>query len=207
MPRNKLTKKNIFLAAVDSFAEKSFKHCTMQEVADKVNIKAPSIYKHFANKKEILTEIFEYYKDNLNKQRLPAEKVIEAIDNEPLGKVFSKLFITFETEDEYTIMMKISKIVIDMSYKNKDAKKVFQIVFIDEPTKYLNDVFTKLINSGKIKPFDYESLTFQIIAFSRMMFEICALNGCDRKEMDNKYNNGIAMLASGFERADLVVNK
>jgi len=207
MPRNKLTKKKIFLAAVDSFAEKSFKHCTMQEVADKVNIKAPSIYKHFANKKEILTEIFEYYKENLNKQRLSVEKIIEAIDNEPLGKVFSKLFISFETEDEYTLMMKISKIVIDMSYKNKDAKKVFQIVFIDEPTKYLTDVFIKLIDSGKIKTFDYEALTFQIIAFSRMIFEICALNGSDRKDMDNKYNNGIAMLASGFERADLVVNK
>ncbi|MCL2480701.1 MAG: TetR/AcrR family transcriptional regulator [Spirochaetaceae bacterium] len=205
MPRNKLTKKKIFLAAVDSFAEKTFKHCTMQEVADKVNIKAPSIYKHFANKKEILTEIFEYYKENLNKQRLPAEKVIEAIDNEPIGKVFSKLFVAFETEDEYALMMKISKIVIDMSYKSKDAKKVFQIVFIEEPTKYLTDVFTKLINSGKIKSFDYESLTFQIIAFSRMIFEISALNGSDRKEMDNKYNNGIAMLARGFERADLVI--
>jgi len=207
MPRNKLTKKKIFLAAVDSFAEKSFKHCTMQEVADKVDIKAPSIYKHFANKKEILTEIFKYYQENLNKQRMPVEKVIEAIDNEPLNKVFSKLFITFETEDEYILMMKISKIVIDMSYKNKDAKKVFQIVFIEEPTKYLNDVFVKLIDSGKIKPFDYKSLTFQIIAFSRMIFEISALNGIDRKETDTRYNNGIAMLASGFERAELVVNK
>ncbi|MCL2792781.1 MAG: TetR/AcrR family transcriptional regulator [Spirochaetaceae bacterium] len=205
MPRNKSTKKKIFFVAVDFFAEKGFKHCTMQEIADKVNIKAPSIYKHFINKKEILTEIFEYYKNNLNKHRLPVEKILEAIDHEPPGKVFTKLFSAFETEEEYALMMKISKIVIGMSYENEDAKKIFQQAFVEEPTKYLNDVFTKLIDSGKIKLFDYESLTFQIIAFSRMIFETSLPDGTDRAEMDAKYNNGIALLAKGFERADLLV--
>jgi len=207
MPRNKLTKKEIFFAAVDFFSDRGFKQCTMQEIADQVNIKAPSIYKHFANKKEILLEIFDYYKNNLNKHRLPVEKVVDAIDHEPLSKVFTKLFVTFETEEEYTLMMKISKIVIGMSYENKEAKKIFQLIFIEEPTKYLNDVFTRLINSGKIKTFDYEALTFQIIAFSLMIFEIGLLEGTDRKEIDTRYNNGIALLARGFERADLLVNK
>jgi len=207
MPRNKLTKKNIFLAAVDFFADKSYQQCTMQEIADKVNIKAPSIYKHFINKKEILNEIFDYFKDNLNKHRLPLEKIIEAVDHEPIEKIFPKLFISFETEEEYILMMKISKIVIDMSHENKDAKKVFQSAFIEEPTKYLNTVFSSLIDLGKIKPFDYESLTFQIIAFSLMIFEISFLNNSNRKEIDTRYNNGIAMLARGFEKADLLAVK
>ena len=207
MPRNKLTKKKIFFTAIDCFSEKSFKQCTMQEIADRVNIKAPSIYKHFTNKKEILTEIFKYYKQNLNKNRLPAEEIINAIDQEPITKLFPKLFSTFETENEYTTIMKISKIVIDMSHENKEAKKVFQIVFIEEPTEYLTNVFTKLIDSGKIKSFDYESLIFQIIAFSLMIFEISLLYGTDRKEVDRRYNNGIAMLARGFERADLIIQK
>ncbi len=204
MPRNKSTKKKIFFAAVDCFYEKSYKRCTMQEIADKVNIKAPSIYKHFINKKEILTEIFEYYKNNLSKHRLPFEEIEKAIDYEPLSKVFSKLFFTFETENEYTIMMKISKIVIDMSHENKEAKRVFEISFIEEPTEYLHNIFSSLINSGKIKSFDYEALTFQIIAFSLMVFEVSLLNGTDRKEIDKKYNDGIALLARGFERADLL---
>jgi len=205
MPRNKLTKKKIFFAAVDSFSEKGFKSCTMQEIADKVNIKAPSIYKHFANKKEILTDIFDFYKENFSKHRLPIEKIIEAIDNEPIGKSFPKLFITFDTEDEYTMMMKISKIVIEMSHKNKEAKKVFQTTFLEEPTKYLNDVFTKLIDSGKLKSFDYETLTFQMVAFSVTLFELTASSGSVSKEIETKYKNGIAMLARGFERADLLL--
>ena len=205
MPRNKLTKKKIFFAAVDSFSDKGFKSCTMQEIADKVNIKAPSIYKHFANKKEILTDIFDYYRENFSKHRLSIDKIIEAIDNEPIGKVFPKLFIIFDTEDEYTLMMKISKIVIEMSHKNKEAKKVFQTTFLEEPTKYLNEVFTKLIDLGKIKSFDYETLTFQMVAFSVTLFELTASSGSVSKEIETKYKNGIAMLARGFERADLLL--
>ena len=208
MPRNKLTKERIFFAAVDCFAEKSYKHCTMQEIAEMVDIKAPSIYKHFTNKRQILTEIFEYFNKNLNMRRLSVEEIMEAIDREPIRTVFGKLFFRFDIESsEYTLLKKIAKIVMDMAHENKDAEKTFRIVMIENPTKYLTDIFTKLIEAGKLKSFDYKSLIFQIVAFSILTLQVGLLNETTRKELNTNYKNGIEMMARCFERADLLVKK
>ena len=208
MPRNKLTKERIFFAAVDCFSEKGFKQCTMQEIAEKVDIKAPSIYKHFTNKKEILIEIFEYFTKNLNTRRMPVEQIVEAIDREPIRTVFSKLFFRFDIESgEYTLLNKIARIVMDMAHENKDAEKTFRLVMIENPTKYLTDIFTKLIELGKLKAFDYKSVTFQIIAFSFLALEMGLLKETNRKEVSENYKKGIEMMARCFERADLLVKK
>ena len=80
-----MTKKEIFFTAVDFFSDRGFKQCTMQEIADKVNIKTPSIYKHFTNKKEILAEIFDYYKDKTNVVMIDGLDSIENILNKEIA--------------------------------------------------------------------------------------------------------------------------
>lgn len=203
MPRTTFTKKKIFLAAIDCFSQKGYKQSTMQEIADRVKIKAASIYNHFTGKEEILGEIFEYYKINFNKYRNPVDAIVEAAENKPFDKVLPMMFYTFGTEKEHEVMMKITHIIVDLKFENEEAKKLFRTAHIDEPTEYLHNVFSALIDSGKLKSFDYEELTFQIVSFSHMLMVISLLEGSTRKEGDKKYRKGIVFFQNFLKPFEL----
>ncbi len=197
------TKKKIFIAAVNCFSSKGYKQCSMNELAAVVGIRASSLYKHFKNKEEILHEIFEYYKINFNKYRTPIEKVLEAAESKDFLEIIPMLFFYFGTESEQGFMMKISRIVVDLRFENKEAQKLYKTVFFDEATDYLHTVFTELIKSGKVKPFNYEAVSFQFMGFTHMLFSMAFLDGVSKKEIERRYVEGIELFARGLGNARL----
>lgn len=205
MPRTTLTKKKIFYAAIDCFASKNYKLCTMQELAAAVGIKAPSLYKHYACKEDILNEIMEYYKINFNKYRTPIEKIVGAIDTEPVENIISMLFYDFGTQNEYNRMMKISRIIMDMKFENEEASRLYDTVFIEEPQEYLYLAFSTLIEEGKLKKFDYKPVAFQMMAFSHMLFVMTLVGENTRQERDKMYVEGVQLLSRAFVNAQIMV--
>ena len=193
------TKKKILRAAIDCFAAKNYKYCTMREIAERIDITATGIYRHFKSKQEILTDIFDYYKINFNKYRTPIGSVVKSVDEAPIGAVFKMLFFDFGTEEEREVMLKITRIIIDLKLENAEAKKIFISTFIDEPTEYLHTVFSRLISSGKIRPFNYKTWAFQMISFANMSLILALMNQVSQKELDRIYHEGIELLAKSFE--------
>ncbi len=204
MPKDISTKQKIFNAAVDLFSAQNYNCCTIRDIAAAVGIKNASIYNHYKSKEDILLDIFEYYKINFNKYRTPLDTVIRAMDTEPLQKVIPMLFYTFGTEEEYTLMMKISRIVMDMKLENADAQKLFQTAFFDEPMAYIESAFSALIAAGKVKPFPYEPFAFQLVSFSHMLFVLASLDESKRKEVSKRAREGIDMFARGILNASLL---
>ncbi len=204
MPRTTSTRKKIFLAAIDCFSQRNYKKCTMQEIADHVDIKAASIYRHFRGKDEILDEIFEYYKINFNKYRSSIDDVLATAATKPMDQVLPMLFYTFGTEEEREIMIKITRIIMDLRFEEDKAQKLFKTTFIDEPTQYLHTAFEALIASGKIKPFDYEAFSFQILAFGHMLHVISLLDGVKLKTVEKMFYTGIEQFARGLTNAELL---
>ena len=53
-------KEEIVLITLELAAEKGLANVSMSMIADKIGIKKPSLYKHFASKEEIVEAMYEY---------------------------------------------------------------------------------------------------------------------------------------------------
>ena len=53
-------KEEIVLVTLELAAEKGLANVSMSMIADKIGIKKPSLYKHFASKDEIVETMYEY---------------------------------------------------------------------------------------------------------------------------------------------------
>ncbi|MCR4939677.1 MAG: TetR/AcrR family transcriptional regulator [Treponemataceae bacterium] len=53
------TKENILEAALTLFSERGYDGTSVEQIAQAVGIKAPSLYKHFKGKEEILNAIID----------------------------------------------------------------------------------------------------------------------------------------------------
>lgn len=53
------TKERILKESMDLFSNKGFKAVTVEEIAGRIGIKAPSLYKHYKGKREIFKALLD----------------------------------------------------------------------------------------------------------------------------------------------------
>ncbi|SDJ10630.1 TetR/AcrR family transcriptional regulator [Salimicrobium halophilum] len=71
-------KLNILEAAIHLFADKGFHATSIQEIADESGVSKGTIYLYFSSKNELITSLFSYYHEELQKK-------IKKIDGEIIG--------------------------------------------------------------------------------------------------------------------------
>lgn len=103
-PRDKSTRVEILNAAASLIVEHGYGACTMRSLSERVNIKAGSLYYHFASKDEIVVEIM-----NMGVEML-LEEVISRVQALPQGTGFRQ---RFSTAVEAHLASKLSR---DMPY-------------------------------------------------------------------------------------------
>lgn len=63
-----MTKQEILEATLELASEKGIGRISMQQIADKVNLKKSSLYSHFKSKDEIFESMYEYFRDKAKSQ-------------------------------------------------------------------------------------------------------------------------------------------
>ena len=63
-----MTKQEIIEATLDLACEKGIGRISMQQIADKVNLKKSSLYSHFKSKEEIIEGMYVYIRENAKQQ-------------------------------------------------------------------------------------------------------------------------------------------
>lgn len=127
------TKEKILFQALDLFSKYGYSDVTMKNVADKVGIKAPSIYKHFKSKEEIFYMILENAIVRLD-ERIQNVDDYKIIKNGKISLNLEKLAIDiFEylLQDEY--VSRVRKMISIEMYKNPEAMKFYVDKFIEKP--------------------------------------------------------------------------
>lgn len=201
MPRRSDTKKRILFAAIECFAAKSYRACTMQEIAERVGVRASSLYKHYAGKEEILQSILDYFKIHFNMYRTPPGAILEAAKKQPVHTVIPMMFFNFGTDEEQEIMLKIMRIVADLRFENAEIRQVYMSVFIEESREYLYRVFGGLIEQRLLPPFDYPALVIQMIGFTHLVLNLRIMQVDTKKEIELRFQEGIAWFARYVELA------
>lgn len=152
------TKQKIIKEALALFATKGYDATSMTQIASKVGIKAPSIYKHYKSKQDIFDAIFvemdRQYKLEVESLQLDGSDASKdstlyaSIQEEQLYAMAKHIFLYF-LENENACHFR--KLLTVEQFHNKELSKRYVEQFIDLPIEYQSHLFTLLGQLGVLK--------------------------------------------------------
>ena len=119
-------KEEIVLVTLELAAQKGLANVSMSMIADKIGIKKPSLYKHFASKEEIVEAMYEYLR------RQAKEKAnIKLIDYSTF----------FEGKRAYEILQSVVRGYIQMNHQEK-MLNFYKVIYSE---RSLNPMAAKIV--------------------------------------------------------------
>ena len=119
-------KEEIVLVTLELAAEKGLANVSMSMIADKIGIKKPSLYKHFASKEEIVEAMYEYLR------RQSKEKAnIKPIDYSTF----------FEGKSSYEVLQEVVHGYIQMNHQ-ENMMNFYKVIYSE---RSLNPIAAKIV--------------------------------------------------------------
>jgi len=153
------THDKILIESLKLFAIKGYSDVFLNDIAEKVGIKAPSIYKHFKNKKDIFESCIEKFEERMNEKRL---QLLLPINNEKLDPYLLKSreeiidialkLLEFHLTDD--VASNFRKMLLIERGRSSEINSIYEKTFITNPLFYQENVFKMLINENKFKKGD-----------------------------------------------------
>lgn len=165
------TKEKILEAALRLFSSKGYEAISMEDIAQKVGIKAPSIYKHFKSKDSIFQSLIQ----ELESRYQMAAAELDLDGNDPLkDSVYyagiSKADLTetglqlfsFFVHDEKTAQFR--RLLSLEQYRNPELAALYTSQYFDQPLAYHRRIFSELIQQGILHNGDPETMAVQFVS-------------------------------------------
>lgn len=174
------TKHRILDVALSLFAQKGYANVFVGEIAEKVGIKAPSLYKHFKSKQAIfegvLEEMNERYRAQTSLMNFGGENAqddapfFQNITEDKLVEVGTMLFQYF-LHDEYS--SRFRKMMTIEQFNNPELARLYDKIYVDEPLSYQGAVLGMLTQQGLLKTDKVDIMTLQFYAPIFLLLSIC----------------------------------
>lgn len=143
------TKERILKEALALFGERGFKAVTVEDIAKKVGIKAPSLYKHYKGKREIISALLEV---STNRYKEFIATILVSPDSPPtpteLGDKLSSL-LEYSLHDEYIAPLR--RIMTIEQFSTKELGDMYSSLYINMMLDYHTTLFSKMMEKGVIK--------------------------------------------------------
>ncbi len=149
------TKQRILDEALTLFSEKGYANVYVNDIAEKVGIKAPSLYKHYKSKQAIFDAIIDEMNHRFEEQAQslsingtdPSKdaKVYEHMDEDHLVQLGNNLFLYY-LHDSYT--KRFRKMLTLEQFKDKELAKVYSRQYFDNPLSYQGMLLGLLVAQG-----------------------------------------------------------
>lgn len=148
MIKGQSTASLILDVALDLFSKHGFKSVSMDMIASKVGIKAPSLYKHFKNKDAIFNAILLKMENNdaqnAKEDNMPVESSLlneSSYQNVDVASLcsFSKNIFVYWTEDEFA--SKFRRLLIHEQDSSEKIRTLLNQYLLTGPVDYLTDIF------------------------------------------------------------------
>lgn len=150
------TKEKILIEALKLFSKKGYSAVYLSEIAEAVNIKTPSLYKHYKSKQNIFNSCVEAFTLQIekvrNELRIPGSNnelcSYETIKEQDLINIAKSLFIFYLKDN---VASNFRKMLLIERYNNKKLNDIYEDIFINKALEYEEKVFSTLIDKGIIK--------------------------------------------------------
>jgi AcrR family transcriptional regulator len=174
------------------FSEYGYDGVSMRDLAKEVGITNPSIYNHFASKKDILDSIYRFYTDQRKKVRPDLTKLLKLAETMPPHEVLMMTDYRFEPAIQ-DIMHRIFSIAAG-GIATKLESRQFIIDNIFAPSEELVvPLLEKMTELGRIEKIDIAA--FNNIC-SHYCFSVMTLNTTPMKLSTDAWRQGLRFLFS-----------
>ena len=174
------TKRRILDEALTLFSEKGYANVYVADIAEKVGIKAPPLYKHYKNKQAIFDAIIEemsrrFLEEAGALQINGADAVVDSeiyrhISEEQLIALGNNLFKYF-LHDDYT--RRFRKMLTIEQFHDKKLADTYMKQYVDDPLSYQGMMFGLMVSSGVLQTENVEIMTLHFYAPIYMLLTIC----------------------------------
>lgn len=186
------TKHRILDEALTLFSQKGYANVYVSEIAERVGIKAPSLYKHYKNKQAIFDAIIE----EMNRRYLEQAEMLNIngihptedasvymnISVERLVEIGTNLFLYY-LHDDYT--SRFRKILTIEQFQNDTFAKIYSGQYVDGPMSYQKMLFERMVSNGALIHSDVDAMTLQFYAPIYMLLTLCDREPDREKEAIN----------------------
>ena len=174
------TKEKILDEALTLFSEKGYANVFVGDIADRVGIKAPSLYKHYKNKKAIFDAII----DEMNRRFAEQAKAMQingsdaaadagiykSLPEDRLLKLGREFFLYY-LHDDYN--RKFRKMLTLEQFHDGDLAKVYSKLYVDDPLSYQGMLFGFMATAGVLKTDNVQIMTLHFYSPIYFMLTIC----------------------------------
>lgn len=151
------TKKRVFDSAIELFMLNGFNNVGIKNIANKAGIRQSTLYNHFKSKYEILDTIYNFYYYYYLKDRCSLENIEDILQKGTLMDIIG--YIRYNFKDNYLQKMSdITKIIFQRIGIDDRANKIAKSLIVDEGVKYVEDVFNRAVQIGRLAPFDTHAM-------------------------------------------------
>ena len=174
------TKQRILDEALTLFSERGYANVFVGDIADRVGIKAPSLYKHYKSKKAIFDAII----DEMNRRFVEQAKAMQingtdaaadagiykTLPEDQLLKLGREFFLYY-LHDDYN--RKFRKMLTLEQFQNQELAKVYSKLYVDDPLSYQGMLFGFMVTAGVLKTDNVRVMTLHFHSPIYFMLTIC----------------------------------
>ena len=174
------TKQRILDEALTLFSEKGYANVFVGEIADRVGIKAPSLYKHFKSKQAIFDAIIE----EMHRRFLEQAKLLNIQGNNPKAdaEIYKRLseeelvglginLFLYQLHDDYT--RRTRKMLTIEQFHNKELADTYMRQYMDDPMFYFMSLLNQAVDQGVLQTDNVEVMTLQFYAPFYLLMTVC----------------------------------
>ena len=174
------TKQRILDEALTLFSEKGYANVFVGDIAERVGIKAPSLYKHYKSKKAIFDAIIDKMNEsfaeqakamNINGSDAAADSAIyESMSEDNLLVLGRQLFL-FYLHDDYN--KRFRKMLTLEQFNNKELADIYSKLYVDDPFSYQSMLLGMVTAAGLLKTDNVEIMTLHFYAPIYFLLTVC----------------------------------
>ena len=174
------TKHRILDEALTLFSEKGYANVYVSDIAERVGIKAPSLYKHYRNKRTIFDAIIDEMNQRFEQQAQALSisgtdptadaEVYKNMDEEHLIKLGNDLF-RYYLHDNYT--KRFRKMLTLEQFQDQELARVYSQQYFDMPLSYQGMLLGLMVSQGLLVTGNVPIMTLQFYAPIYMLLTVC----------------------------------
>ena len=174
------TKQRILDEALTLFSEKGYANVFVGEIAERVGIKAPSLYKHYKNKRAI----FEAIIDEMNKRFEEQAKALNLNGNDAAAdsKIYQKMsaenllelgrqFFLYYLHDDYN--KRFRKMLTVEQFHDKELADLYSKLYVDDPLSYQGMLLGMVSQAGILHTDNVDVMTLHFYAPIYFLLTLC----------------------------------
>ena len=174
------TKHRILDEALTLFSEKGYANVYVSDIAGRVGIKAPSLYKHYRNKRAIFDAIIDEMNHRFEQQAQALSisgtdptadaEVYKNMDEDHLIKLGNDLF-RYYLHDSYT--KRFRKMLTLEQFQDQELARIYSQQYFDMPLSYQGMLLGLMVSQGLLVTGNVPIMTLQFYAPIYMLLTVC----------------------------------